>query len=125
MTERRLSDSAVSWRAGCVAEHSVGIDSLMEGADKGLLIAVVRDAEHVLQPYFPPVILRRCNLRPRTHNFCLPEKDDSNILFSGFCIDYHLVELFNSRSVSPFSLYRTMLRFVAMMSLNEDRLHYI
>jgi len=28
----------------------------------------------------PPVILRRCNLRPRTHTFCFPEKDDSNFI---------------------------------------------
>src|SRR6218665_1247156 len=28
-------------RAGCVAQDSVDIDSLMEGADKGLLMAVV------------------------------------------------------------------------------------
>ena len=33
-----------------------------------------------LQPHFPPVILRGCNLRPRTHNFCLPEKDNSNFI---------------------------------------------
>jgi len=40
-----------------------------------------RNAEHVLQPRcFSPVILRRYYLRPRTHNFCLPEKDDSNFI---------------------------------------------
>ena len=59
-------------RAGCV-----DIDLLMEGADKGLLMAVVRNAEHVLRPHFPPVISRRSNLRPRTHNFRFPDKDDS------------------------------------------------
>ena len=37
-------------RAGCGAEDSVDIDSMMEGADKGLLLAVVRNAEHVLRP---------------------------------------------------------------------------
>ena len=54
-----------------MAEDSV-IDfpscTYMEGADIGLLMAVVRNAEHVLQPNFPPVILGRCNLRPKTHN---------------------------------------------------------
>src|SRR6218665_1777405 len=49
-------------RAGCVARDSVDIDSLMEGADKGLLMAVVRNAEHVIRPHFLPVISRRCNL---------------------------------------------------------------
>jgi len=48
---------------------------------EGLLMAVVRNAEHVLRPHFPTrYILRRCNLRPRTRNFCLPEKDDSNFI---------------------------------------------
>src|SRR6218665_2919040 len=64
-----------------------------------------------------PVILRRRNLRPRTHDFCLPEKDDNNFITRVF-ID--LVELFYSHSVHPFSLYCTMLRFVTMISLNED-----
>ena len=43
-------------RAGCVSEDSVDIDALTEGADRGLLMAVVRNAEHVLRPHFPPVI---------------------------------------------------------------------
>ena len=60
-----------------MAEDSVDIDLLMEGADKGLLMAVVRN---VLRPRFPPVILKRCHLRPKTHTFCLPEKDDSNFI---------------------------------------------
>src|SRR6218665_998602 len=67
-------------RAGCVAEDSVDIVSLVEGADKGLLMAVVQNAEHVLRPHFFPVISRRSNLRPRTHNFCLPDKNDSNFI---------------------------------------------
>ena len=67
-------------RAGCVAEVSVDTDALMEGANRSLLIAVVRNAEHVLPPHFPPIISRRSNLRPRTHNFRLPDKDDSNFI---------------------------------------------
>jgi len=39
-------------------------------------MAVVWNAKHVLRPYF----LGRCNPRPRTHNFCLPEKDDSSFI---------------------------------------------
>ena len=45
----------------------------------------------------------------------LPEKDDRNI-----CIDLVELLLFNSHRVYPFSLYCTMLRFVTMISLNED-----
>ena len=65
-----------------MADDSVDIDSLMKGADKGLLMAVVRNAEHV-QRHFPPVICRRSILRPRTHNFRLPDKDDSNFIPRG------------------------------------------
>src|SRR6218665_930418 len=61
-------------RAGCVAEDSVDIDALI------LLMAVVRNAEHVLRLHFPPIISRHSNLRPRTHNFRLPDKDDSNYI---------------------------------------------
>ena len=74
-------------RAGC--EDSVDIDSLMKGADKDLLMAVVRNAEHVLRHHFPPVISRRCNLRSRAHNFRLPDKDYSNFVLRvlhRFCI---------------------------------------
>src|SRR6218665_141551 len=67
-------------RVGCVAEDSVDIDALMEGADGGLLMAVVRNAEHVLRPHFPLVICRRSDLRPRTHNFRPSDKDDSNFI---------------------------------------------
>jgi len=65
-----------------VAVDSVDIDSLMDGADKGLLMAVVWNVEHVLRPHFPPVVLRRCNLRPRTHNVCRPysQKEDNNFI---------------------------------------------
>ena len=67
-------------KAGCVAEDSVNIDSMIDGADEGLLMAVAWKAEHVFRPHFPPVILRRCHSRPRTHNFCLPEKDNNNFI---------------------------------------------
>src|SRR6218665_792425 len=43
-------------------------------------------------------------------------------LFQVVCLD--LVELFNSHRVYPFSLYCTMLRFVTMISLNEDTYLY-
>ena len=59
---------------------SVDENSLMEGADESLLMAVDRNAGHALRPRFPPVILRHYNLRPRSHNFCLPVKDDSNFI---------------------------------------------
>ena len=54
-----MSVSAVSWREQVVWPRTVvDIDSLMEGADEGLLMAVVRNVEHVLRPHFPLVIVR-------------------------------------------------------------------
>src|SRR6218665_4175638 len=50
-------------RAGCVANDCVDINSLMDQADENLLMAVVWNAEHVLRLHFPPIILRRLNLR--------------------------------------------------------------
>src|SRR6218665_3146937 len=103
-------------REDFVVEDSVDIKSLMDEAYEGLLMAVVRNAEHVLRPHFPPVILRRCNQRSGTHNFCLLGKDDRNFI----CID--LVYLSNIPSVYSSSLYckPTMLRSITMISLNED-----
>src|SRR6218665_1912942 len=103
-------------RAGCVAEDRVDIDLLMEGADKGLLMAVVRNAEHVLRPHFPPVISRRSNLSPRTHNFRLPDKADSNFIPKVL----HRFSRTIQQSWRLSILYCTMLRFVIMVSLNED-----
>jgi len=35
---------------------------------------------HVIRPLFPPVIIRRPGLRPRPHDFVLPDKDDCNFI---------------------------------------------
>src|SRR6218665_1676796 len=35
---------------------------------------------HVLRPIFPPLIARRPGLRPRPHDFTLPDKDDKNFI---------------------------------------------
>src|SRR6218665_3540865 len=43
-----------------------------------LLAAVSSCSNHVLRPVFPPLIERRTGLRPRPHNFTLPDKDDTN-----------------------------------------------
>src|SRR6218665_847553 len=44
------------------------------------LASVVLRPHHVLRPLFPPVITRRPGLRPRPHNFVLPDKDDCNFI---------------------------------------------
>src|SRR6218665_3885445 len=53
-------------------------------AEDGLLAAVASCAAHVLRPIFPPLIARRPGLRPRPHDFTLPDKDDKNLYFSCF-----------------------------------------
>src|SRR6218665_1759286 len=42
--------------------------------------AVSSCSNHVLRPVFPPLIERRPGLRPRPHNFTLPDKDDTNFI---------------------------------------------
>jgi len=34
----------------------------------------------VLRPIFPPLIARQPGLRPRPHDFTLPDKDDKNFI---------------------------------------------
>src|SRR6218665_1998086 len=41
------------------------------------LAAVSSCSNHVLPPVFPPLNERRPGLRPRPHNFTLPDKDDT------------------------------------------------
>ena len=60
---------------------------MMMAADDNLLRAVVRNERHVLRHLFPSEKPRIYDLRPRAHNFILPEIDDSNFIprvLSGF-----------------------------------------
>ena len=53
---------------------------LVAEAEARLLASVVLRPHHVLRPLFPPVTIRRPGLRPRPHNFVLPDKDDCNFI---------------------------------------------
>src|SRR6218665_2155645 len=53
---------------------------LVAEAETRLLASVALRPHHFLRPLFPPVIIRRPGLRPRPHNFVLPDKDDCNFI---------------------------------------------
>ena len=52
--------------------------TMTDEADRRLLRAVVTCNNHVLMCLFPPIQATQYNLRPRAHNFKLPEKDNIN-----------------------------------------------
>ena len=56
------------------------IEALVDTAERRLLGAVISNYSHVLRSLFPPIVHRQYNLRPRSHNFKLPEKDDKNFI---------------------------------------------
>jgi hypothetical protein len=66
--------------AGYLPPNSPDIDQLVCDADASLLKAVIRSDFHVLRSLFPPIITRHYNLRPRPHDFTLPDRDDRNFI---------------------------------------------
>ena len=66
--------------AGYLPPNSPDIDQLVCDADASLLKAVIRNDFHVLRSLFPPIITRHYNLRPRPHDFTLPDRDDRNFI---------------------------------------------
>src|SRR5688572_9123412 len=53
---------------------------MAEAADVRLLRAVTVNDAHVLRSLFPPTAQRHYNMRPRSHPFQLPAKDDRNFI---------------------------------------------
>ena len=53
---------------------------LVSETETRLLASVVLRPHHVLRPLLPTVMIRRPGLRPRPHNFVLPDKDDCNFI---------------------------------------------
>jgi Reverse transcriptase (RNA-dependent DNA polymerase) len=64
-------------RMSYLPNDSESIGSLIVAAETRLFRSVINNDTHVLRPFFPPIIKRQYNMRPRTHNFTLPNKDDS------------------------------------------------
>src|SRR6218665_1531662 len=56
------------------------METVTDEADRRLLRAVVTCNNHVLMCLFPPIQATHYNLRPRAHNFKLPEKDNINFI---------------------------------------------
>ena len=62
-----------------VVKQSMPMETMTDEADRRLLRAVVTCNNHVLM-LFPPIQATQYNLRPRAHNFKLPEKDNINFI---------------------------------------------
>jgi hypothetical protein len=80
--QRQRLDSFVnkSKRLGYCSQILPSFSELCEKADKTLFDAIVANPNHVLHPLLPLKKNQPYNLRSRTHNFILPEKDDRNFL---------------------------------------------
>ena len=69
-----------SRRMGYLPDNAPDVSDMVRRAEDRLLTAVSRNTSHVLRSLFPPVIKRSYSLRPRTHDFVLPPKDDKNYI---------------------------------------------
>lgn len=67
-------------KAGYLRMDFPSIDYMAKEAEQRLLTAVIRKENHVLRGLFPPLVKPHYNLRPRPHNFALPNKDDKNFI---------------------------------------------
>ena len=68
------------YKSGFLTEQDTGIEHQITAADNNLLRAIVRNERHVLGHLFPSEKPRIYDLRPRTHNFTLPLKDDNDFI---------------------------------------------
>src|SRR6218665_3439446 len=69
-----------SRRLGYLPANQPTMETMTDEADRRLLRAVVTCNNHVLMCLFPPIQATQYNLRPRAHNFKLPEKDNINFI---------------------------------------------
>jgi len=67
-------------RIGYLPRETPEAAVFVSDAEDGLLAAVASCSAHVLRPIFQPIIARRPGLRPRPHDFSLPDKDDKNYI---------------------------------------------
>src|SRR6218665_3213188 len=74
-----------SRRPGYLPANQPTMETMIDEADRRLLRAVVTRNNHVLLCLFPPIQATQYNLRPRAHNFKLPEKDNINFISRILC----------------------------------------
>jgi hypothetical protein len=67
-------------RRGFLPEDSPGASTMAEEADDTLFKAIQQNPNHVLRKLFPTTRRNCYSLRPRTHNFNLPLKDNRNFI---------------------------------------------
>ena len=62
---------------GVAAPATPAFSSMCADADKTLFASIRTDSHHVLHELLPPVAPRTYNLRPRAHNYVLPQRTSS------------------------------------------------
>ena len=67
-------------RCGFLPATAEGATQLSMKSDDRLFQAIIREPYHVLRNLLPPPRNSGHNLRARTHNFTLPQKDDRNYI---------------------------------------------
>jgi hypothetical protein len=81
-SERGRLESFISKtkRFGYLPPAAPTADELSRRADDTLFRAITSDCHHVLHALLPVIRSHGHNLRPRTHNYALPPKDDRNFV---------------------------------------------
>ena len=64
-------------RAGYLGEDFGSFTELCEEADAGLFKAVISNPDHVMYQLLPPLKNTPYHLRPRAHNFKLPDVNNN------------------------------------------------
>ena len=67
-------------RFGYLPTSAPSADEMCARADENLFKAVKSDPGHVLHALLPPLRTHEHSLRPRPHNFVLPDKNDKNFI---------------------------------------------
>ena len=79
-------------RRGFLSAETPDEATLVSKAADRLFQAIIADPNHVLRKHFPGIKRSNYNLRPRAHEFTLPQKDVRNsiprLLFRDFILVY-------------------------------------
>ena len=91
-----------SKRAGYCAPATPPFSSMCADADDTLFASIRTDSHHVLHKLLPPVAPRTYNLRPRAHNYVIPQRTSSladknfitRMLYSGLAAHWYSAVFF-------------------------------
>jgi len=67
-------------KTGYLLEEYGTASEKVSAAEVSLLRAIGNCPKHVLRSIYPPIVERTSDLRPRPHDYQLPERDDRNFI---------------------------------------------